>query len=235
MFDMWERVGFSWEKAIAVNRQALLAVVAAILAMLNIDEDEPLRLPRAFHRRVLRLLTPAESAARRLIVLAARDLVVKPLSSARVARPAPQGLRTRALGRAPSFRLHDPRLCLPELVQKRRKRKMPDHLLPRIWLLGDDPPYRPPPPPVPPDDGMVTALPVRRRLDALQAALDDLPGQARRLARWRANRERQRARRPTFIQPLRPGLPPGWRKKPVCDIDRVLHECHGLAMALDTS
>jgi hypothetical protein len=75
-----------------------------------------------------------------------------------------------------------------------------------------------------------------RRLQALKLALDDLPRQARRLARWRVRRENAKA--PKFTSPLRPGRPPGYRRKPVHEVDEVLAECHGLAcyaMEPDTS
>jgi hypothetical protein len=75
-----------------------------------------------------------------------------------------------------------------------------------------------------------------RRLQALKLALDDLPRQARRLARWQVRRET--AKTPKFRTPLRPGHPPGHRKKPVHDVDDILTECHGLAcwaMEPDTS
>jgi hypothetical protein len=73
-------------------------------------------------------------------------------------------------------------------------------------------------------------------LQAVKLALDDLPRQARRLVRLRARREKVPALR--LKSPLRPGRPPGHRRRPVRDVDRVLAECHGLAwdaMALDTS
>ena len=79
----------------------------------------------------------------------------------------------------------------------------------------------------PPDDGSVAARRLFSRLQALKLALDDLPRQARRLARLRARRET--APDLKFKSPLRPGRPPGHRDKPVDDVDRVLAECHGLA------
>ena len=91
-------------------------------------------------------------------------------------------------------------------------------------------------PPPPPSDGLVGAERLTRRLEALKLALDDLPRQARRLARWRARSEA--APSPKFRSPLRPGRPPGYRRKPVHLVDEVLIECHGLAfdaMKPDTS
>jgi hypothetical protein len=90
--------------------------------------------------------------------------------------------------------------------------------------------------PGPPPDGLVNAKRLSRRLQALRLALDDLPRQARRLARWRLRREK--AKTPKFRSPLRPGRPPGYRRKPIHEVDEVLIECHGLAwdaMKPDTS
>ena len=89
-------------------------------------------------------------------------------------------------------------------------------------------PVRPPVvDPAPPPDGLVNAGRLSRRLQALKLALEDLPRQARRLARWRVRREN--AKTPKFRSPLRPGHPPGYRRKPVHEVDEVLIECHGLA------
>ena len=71
------------------------------------------------------------------------------------------------------------------------------------------------------------------RLRALRAALQDIPRQARRLARWEARqalaRREKRPLRPRRMSIIRPGLPPGWRERRVHDVDDVLRECHGLA------
>jgi hypothetical protein len=90
--------------------------------------------------------------------------------------------------------------------------------------------------PPPPPDGLASAVRLTRRLQALKLALDDLPRQAKRLARWRVRRET--AKTPRFKSPLRPGRPPGHRKTPIHEVDEVLAECHWLAWEvekLDTS
>ncbi|MDO8353233.1 MAG: hypothetical protein Q7T14_07195, partial [Aestuariivirga sp.] len=114
---------------------------------------------------------------------------------------------------------------------------------PRIHFFGPDPRVAalwPSPQPVdipaPPPDGLVNAERLTRRLQALKLALDDLPRQARRLARWRVRRETAKA--PKFRSPLRPGHPPGYRRKQIHEVDEVLAECHWLAwdaMRPDTS
>ena len=93
-----------------------------------------------------------------------------------------------------------------------------------LWVA---PRPAPPPAKTPPSDALVNAVPLTRRLEALKLALEDLPRQARRMARWQARREA--APSPKFRSPLRPGRPPGSRRKPIHLVDEVLIECHGLA------
>jgi hypothetical protein len=84
-----------------------------------------------------------------------------------------------------------------------------------------------PPQPAPVSDGLVNAARLSRRLQTLKLALDDLPCQARRMARWRVRREAMKS--PKFKSPLRPGPPPGRRKKRIHPIDEILADCHALA------
>ena len=80
------------------------------------------------------------------------------------------------------------------------------------------------------DHYLIDSTHLGQRLNALMRALDNLPAQARRLMRWQAKRDAAlKARRPTRISPIRPGLPPGWRERRIHEIDTVLRECHGLA------
>ena len=142
----------------------------------------------------------------------------------------------------PSFRLFDPRKNFAELRLNHRR---PTRNPPRIHFFGSDPRvaalWPAPRPavvaePVPPPDGLVDAARLARRLEALESALNDLPRQARRLARWRVRRENVPSLK--FKSPLRPGPPPGHRRKPVHEVDEVLIDCHGLArdaLRLDTS
>jgi hypothetical protein len=117
-----------------------------------------------------------------------------------------------------------------------------------------------------PDDP-IDATRLALRLQALQQALDDLPGQARRFARWRHRVAAGAQREETFAAagaqyeesvaagaqgeeafvaagarkgtvrgkiirhwPLRPGRPPGWRRKHVHEVHEVLNNTHGLAL-----
>ena len=164
-------------------------------------------LPRHLRLAILRLLRPAEAAARRLIIAAARGLVVpvppprkptpKPvnpepllrrfgiavvISSAELARAA-AARRTAAMRatrpRSACLSLFDPPRRLPSL-SKGSRRTVPAHAAPRILFPGVAEPHSLPPPPqgqTSPDDP-IDATRLGQRLAALAAALDDLPGQA---------------------------------------------------------
>jgi hypothetical protein len=222
-----------WNRAIERNSKALKGIIEVLFALLGLDgTDADLRIPRSLHSAALGVLRPAESAVRRLIVIAARNVVVKLAAS----RPMPAGKIIGKGGRnsPPSFQLFDP----PKRSKPVRAMKFPRRV-PRIHVF----PYEslgPAPKPVieapPPPDGRVGATRLRRRLNALKLALDDLPRQAKRLVRWQ--RRRQAAPWPKTTSPLRPGHPPGYRRKPIHEVDEILVECDGLAfeaMKPDTS
>ncbi len=217
-----------WDHAVRRQSEALRVIVAELFVLLGLVGGAAVsRIPPTLHRAVLRVLRPAESALRRLIVVAARGLVVELAAS----RPMPRGkvIAKGAEGSLPAFRLCDPRKDFPELRLDRVKYcKYP----PRILFFGPDSriddlwPSRPPKA-APPADGLVNGQRIARRLEALKLALDDIPRQARRLARWRLRREAMPG--PVFKSPLRPGRAPGSRRKPTHEVDEILNECHGLA------
>jgi hypothetical protein len=225
---------FNWDLAVKRNSGALNAIVAALFAMLDVTVS---RIPKPLHSAVSLILRPAESAVRRLIVIAAKGVVVKLAPS----RPMSKG---KVIGkgngsRLPAFKLYDTRKYFPELSQRRvRYAKHP----PRILFLTpesrlDDLWPRPSPvaAPAPSPDGLVNVQRLTWRLQALKLALEDLPRQARRMARWRMRREAIKT--PVFKSPLRPGPPPG-RRKPVHEVEEVLADCDWLAdmaMRPDTS
>jgi hypothetical protein len=64
---------------------------------------------------------------------------------------------------------------------------------------------------------------------ALRHVLQDLDAHALRLARWTARRHLERTR-PRRWSPIRPGLPPGWRKHPKTETEELVKECHTLAL-----
>ena len=225
-----------WARAIERNSEALKGIVEVLFAMLGLAGTDTVgRIPQPLHCAVLRLLRPAESALRRLIVIAARGLVVKAAPS----RSMPAGPIIGKGGNSrPPFQLFDPRKNFA-LTHRRTFAR----IAPRIHFFGNDPRVAalfPAPRPAaelpPPPDGLVSAARLARRLLALKSALDDLPRQAKRLVRWQQRRKAAPSHK--FLSPLRPGHPPGYRRKPVHEVDEVLIECHGLAcdaMRPDTS
>lgn len=265
---------------------ALKRIVAALVAMVEMGQlpqqgtaasglaqkNPALTLPFRLHRAVLKLLLPAESAARRLVIALARGIVVAlPPQRPRQARPKPTSIFVRAgvgtgivlrpgapvpahlahlvppkaAARPPSF---------PLLDQFTDPFRRPGHwpsaayTVPRICVVGHGsvlaeirrPPSRNDP---------VDARRLSRRLAVLVAALDDLPGQAIRFARWKARCDQARAAgRIVRTAPLRVGRPPGGRlsrydpdarrRRNIRDVDEVLAHAHALAyyaLHLDTS
>ncbi|MFI0843041.1 hypothetical protein [Mesorhizobium sp. IMUNJ 23232] len=241
----------------------------------------PLCLPRHLYRAILLLLRPAESAARRLIIAAAKGIVVvlpplrprklKPKISDTVAAMRRLGLavslsredfaRYEAERKAAERRASRPRtLNLPLLDALKypfriRRNYVPAHAVPRIRSLDDDAPRIPLPPP-PSQNDPINAAKLTLRLDALGQALDDLPGQAQRFARWKARNDaglaRDKAARDAAaaqgkpgpvrfrrFSPLRRGRPPGGRlprfdpdapkRKNIREVDEIL--AHANAMA----
>ena len=235
-----------WAFAIERHRVPLLGFVMELFAMIGLTEGGAVeRLSRPLYRLVLGILRPAESAVRRLIIVAARDIVVEP----RPKRPFPAGRVISRKGqgkhkRGASFKLFDPRKRNDGAYGRRHKGRK---IEPRIHVFDFDPriplflrPQAPAPTPAPEvetvKDDTVNAGPLCRRLAAIKHALEDLQGQAKRLARWRAKPIEQR--RPQLSTPLRIGRPPGFRQRQTHEVDEILKECHWLARqvpALDTS
>jgi hypothetical protein len=126
------------------------------------------------------------------------------------------------------------------LSKSKGRRYVPPHAAPRILFPGITAPHRLPPPPSP--DDPIDAACLNLRLAALAAALDDLPGQAKRFARWKARQETARqARAPgRRISPLRSGRPPGGRlsrfdpsatrRSNIREVDEILAHAHALAL-----
>lgn len=225
-----------WTLAIEINQKALARIVAALIALVEAAAEGAMaRLPRSVHRAATGVLYRAEAAVRRLIVIAARGLVVKP----RAARPMPAGLKITGSGSGlATFALIDPAMRFD--FQPRRTGPLP---CPRIFTFGASPlvplfqPQRTIAADAPStDDFLVSAARLHRRLAAIKSALANLPREAKRLVRLRARRAQ--IARSKFRSALRPGPPPGHRRDGEDDIDRVLRECHALAreaLANDTS
>ena len=213
-------------KALERNFEALAAIIAALGAMLRAGIIGDGRITKVLRRAIQRVLFPAESAVRRLIVIAARGIV-----EPRIAAPWdpyvpwPRDPRSERVTRL-AFPLFD--TPKHHLLKPQKPQKSAPLAIPRVRGFGDPnlvpQPAAPPPPPV---DPTIDARRVYWRLDALQKALGDIPGQARRLARLRARRAA--SKKPACISPLRPGYAPGRRKKHEHPVDEILAECQQLA------
>jgi hypothetical protein len=131
--------------AIESKRAPLLAIVRGLCAGIGLTEGATIdRLPRLVHRYVLGILRKAESATRRLIVAAARDIVVEPAeprSSKPRQKPMPKsdGDARPKRKRRPLFNLFDPlkRFCPP--LQEEAPQAGAPHQHRRSWLQSADP------------------------------------------------------------------------------------------------
>ncbi|MAS07597.1 MAG: hypothetical protein CL534_23285 [Ahrensia sp.] len=249
-----------WALVISRNRDILLRIVAALMALAGIGEGEnPATLPRYRVNSIRRILLVAESATRRLVVIAARDLAtigfpvgvfMTGLFPDPSRRPAGKGAGQAGEVPVPAFALTDPLKRFSFGPHRKRPKSFP-----RISFIGGAEPR-----PVPdgwyclPDDELA-AGPLCRRLLSLKRALDDLDGQARRLARWQARRDKLLAPTSDTGQrlaayekekrlkgaknmpapnkprsPLRVGRPPGHRARQRHEVDEVLADLNWLAL-----
>ncbi|MFN0191712.1 MAG: hypothetical protein ACKVP5_07015 [Aestuariivirga sp.] len=223
-----------WDLAMNRNRDALIRIVATLFAMLGLSEGASIdRIPRALHTAILRILRPAEAAVRRLIVAAARGMVVKPAVPRSVPKEGFAG-KGKGSGKRPTFRLEDirPPMAPPEPRPKHAfKSFSPADLTPAALralhrknrdLIAKSKP-------APPRDDKVNAASLAHRLQAISFALGDLTHQAKRFMRWKARRERLSKDRLIYTNPIRPGPPPYVHKKPRHEVEDVLRDCHWLA------
>ena len=233
---------FDWPLAIERNRVGLLrlAIALAVLAGLGgCGKGGRLTLPRGLQLSLLRMLRPAEAATRRLIVLARQlwDVTATVSQSTKGAARRKASASARGEGQ-PRFRLVEP---LMDLRPRREPvRRVPNHRLPRISIIGmpPPPPLTPTPEPIPRAlDEAVDGAVLAARIEALKAALSDLPAQAARLARWEARQAAMREgspeepTRPTRTSPLRFVGGPRPRKRRPSRGDGILEELQRL-MAL---
>ena len=210
-----------WPTIIERNAERLVAVLTELFVMAGFGRGGTALMPRNVCRALLILLRPAESAVRRLIVMAARGIVVK----LRPARAFPKGSAlNRDAERVAAFGLIDPlKRFAPEGFEWGRKEPQ---AVPRISVPGLFDPVFPAPTPIASDDDLISPNAIRRRLLALRHALDTLPRQARRLARWRA---RQGLKKIGRRSPFRPGFAPGLHRTYPREIDAILADCHHFA------
>ncbi len=214
--------------AIRRNRDQLRQIILALFALARMRVGGSLfTLPRSTFTAIMLVLRPAESAVRRLIVIAAHGLVLKqkPPRDFVILGPRPEDPVASMPGgiiRPRAFKLFDPlktfdpeSICDAEPVWESGFGLQAGHGCISTLATEEKP---------------LNATHLGQRLNALIRALDNLPHQARRLARWQMKRDTAlKAHRQTRLSPMRPGLPPGWRQRKIHEIDTLLRECHGLA------
>jgi len=218
-----------WAAAIETNREALRRVLAMLLAMAGLhDQADTPTLPRRLHRAVLRLLRPAEAAARRLVIVAARDIVLtcRPQVGTTTAVIVSGCQPAHAGGKAGNIALP-----LFDALPRWRPQPVPKaSSVPRISMPGYSTPFAIAPCRLPAPDDVVDAARLVLRLGALGRVLDDLPRAARRFARWRAHvMSRAPAKKARRLWPLRPGRAPGLPSRRTHEVHEILSVVHGLA------
>ena len=226
-----------WNFAIERHRLPLLGLVRALCAEIGLTEGGTVeRVPKPVHRYVLRILRTAESAVRRLIVAAARNIVVEPRER-RPSKPRQKpSAKPKADGEAKPKRKRKPLFNLFDTLKRfgrrfRKKRRGPEphvHSIESFFRQKEAEIAAAQARQKVVDDGMVNAAPLIRRLMACADALTDIPRQAMRLAQWQARPKEER--RPERWSPLRPGRPPGYRRRAIHEVDEILKECHWLAI-----
>ena len=165
----------NWPRAIERNRAALLRIVEALFAMTGLSTDLVLwpdpRMPRHLHNHILRILRAAESAVRRLIVIAARDFVVVVAPTRHKQPTTTSTTTTTSADPSPgSNPLLDPRKRFGFRPRRRRAKSFP-----RICVIGVSEPRPIPEIRIPTPDDAMDATRLCRRLAGLKRALDDLP------------------------------------------------------------
>ncbi len=223
--------------AIDLNKALLARMIAGLFALLG-GGAGPARISVELHRSIVRVLRPAESAVRRLIVVLVTITGLKAPPLRAQSRSAPSGLvRKGEFKKRQSFVLFDPR----QRFWRTKPRPKAPRAPPRIISLDEEGLRRlkeslnaPSVPDKKAED--ISPINLLRRLEAVIGALEDLPHQAKRLVRAQARR--QASPRVINKTPLRIGRAPGFRVKPRLEIDDVLRECDWLArnaLAPDTS
>ena len=227
-------------QTIEFHREALLRLVMAMFVSAGMQPGgAPMaRLPKPIRCLIARVLLPAESATKRLILFLSNRLTLPAKKDGSGARrkAANSDAKSRSRSPAPSFWLFDRRKFFPELSDKTRR--VPRGRGPQITDIFGSPRRREPDPvaaPRNPDDSVRLC----RRMLALYRALNDLDGQAMRLLRVMAKRK-QAKRGKARYGPMRPGFPPGYRRNKTHEVDDILYECHMMAWfdrppALDSS
>jgi hypothetical protein len=239
------QTGRDYDQAIWKQGWRLFQVVLGLFAMAGLTSDVLTveTLSRRNYRAILRLLRPAESALRRLIVIVAHQLltsqgIVTAFKPGKAPLAGAFGRLDAALAqittRMAAFQLIDP---LKQYAFNDNRVPFAPHNfnVPRICIPGVTERYMAPEYHAPRWDDPISARAICTRLTALRNALESLPKQAKRLARWQARRAFQRAAAP--LKPIRTRVllhnPPGQRKDRLEEVDDIFHDCRYFAREIE--
>ncbi len=228
-----------WKGVIERQSRDLFFVMTEMFFMAGLNKGVPLTvLTRRVYRRMLILLRPAEAALRRLIIIAARGIVLK----VRPSGPFPKGLAAklkrmeRASDAASDTAGAHSGVQSDRAAQAFRPARRTQALPGQAHLVSAHQ-----------RAGLVHAVFSARTRSAhlrgsdqrraahpahhsVRHALATLPKQARRYVRWRGKmlleiRKLTARKRGSRISTIRPGYPLGHRKKQIHEVDRVLSDC----------
>ncbi len=204
-----------WQLVINRNREALLTLIMALMASLGLAPNGRLTtLPQFLVSRALSIIRPAESALRRVIMIAALKLIPR-----FVTVPKPREHNADFVRQNPRL---EPRLPTFDLIDslKTFADEAPDYST--FAPTHDDESA---------DRTPIPADALGRRLLALKLALESIPAQAKRLARWYAARDLAlRQNQPHRMSPIRSGPPPWSHRAKRSEMDKLLTECHLMAI-----
>ncbi len=211
-----------------MNWPRLRALVAQVCALVGwASGPAPAQLPACVRLAALRLIRPAEAMARRLVLLAAMmdGLPEVKISADPGLDPGSFSARPGPVSGDPGLR-RDERQALLPLTDTlpgfprphNDQRRVPDAEVPRIRRMEAGATWTPPVQGTRDADRAVEAARTFARLSALQSLLEDPAPAARRMARRLARSAAMGAlppahRRPVRVTPLRPGWPPGYRRR----------------------
>lgn len=232
---------------------ALLRIIAGLMAWAGMVEGGPVeRIAWSKYQAILRILRPAESAVRRLIVVAAARLPIKLRTKPPARKPKTRPKRSAGpenaeVGKGARtgryiFSLFDPPRRNSDESEPNDGPKsghgsrQSGNGGPRVWsvdafLADAEARFRGRPDALrggPAADGTVAAKRLCRRLQAMVQALEDLPRQAKRYAAWRNIPVEERP--PHRVNAVRPGRPPWLPRKSTHEVHEILRECQFMMM-----
>ena len=205
------------------NRLVLLRLLAELLARIESASDAVSvdMMPRSVRWAVLKTLRTAESAGRRLIAALAHRITLPDYMPRPRGTIEKQRIQNKSKpARLKSFPMFD---SLPKSGQTRQKRPL---IEPRI--LSFDEPITPQIIPAsvdPSPDDLIDPTSIVGRIHALEKALEDIEGRAKRFAQELKRRRHPACRRKRRVTGLRPGSPPGYRNRITHEIDEILRDC----------